>query len=159
MAESTLITLIKKYDELRETKERLAEETKQNNQELKDIQEKIVDQMIEDDIPSQGVGDYTYTPQIVTHYSFKSAEKLVEMGVDKIQVMRENGFGFLIKEEINQRSLESAMKGLPRAYRDPYTEGIPEEVEAILNTYDEFKVSRRKASGKGLKEAKKSKGE
>jgi single-stranded DNA-specific DHH superfamily exonuclease len=155
MAESTLITLIKKYDELRETKERLAEETKQNNQELKDIQEKIVDQMIEDDIPSQGVGDYTYTPQIVTHYSFKSAEKLVEMGVDKIQVMRENGFGFLIKEEINQRSLESTMKDLVKNEE----EGIPEEVEAILNTYDEFKVSRRKASGKGLKEAKKSKGE
>ncbi len=155
MAESTLITLIKKYDELRETKERLAEETKQNNRELKDIQEKIVDQMIEDDIPSQGVGDYTYTPQIVTHYSFKSAEKLVEMGVDKIQVMRENGFGFLIKEEINQRSLESTMKDLVKNEE----EGIPEEVEAILNTYDEFKVSRRKTSGKGLKEAKKSKGE
>ena len=154
MAESALIQLIRRYDELREEKERLAEETKKNNQEYKEIQEKIVDQMLEDDVPSQGLGDYTYTPQTITHYSFKSAEKLAEMGVDKIQVMRENGFDFLIKEEINQRTLESTMKGLMN------DEGyIPEEVEAILSSYDEFRVQRRKASGKGLREAKKSKGE
>ena len=57
---SRLIELIEKYEELREKKEKLANETKANNEAFKQIQEDIVEQMVEDDIPSQGLGDYTY---------------------------------------------------------------------------------------------------
>jgi len=146
---SRLVELIEKYEKLREKKERLADETKANNEAFRQIQEDIVEQMVEDDIPSQGLGDYTYTPQTVTHYSFISEEKLAEAGKDKFAVMRENGFGFLVKETVNQRSMESAFK--ERLEND---EGLPDDVAAIVSSYEELKVTRRKAAGSGLKKAK-----
>lgn len=147
---SRLIELIDKYEELREKKEKLANETKANNEAFKQIQEDIVEQMVEDDIPSQSLGDYTYTPQTVIHYSFISEEKLAEAGTDKMEVMRENGFDFLIKETINQRSMESAFK--ERLEND---EELPEDVLAIISQYEELKVNRRKVSSSALKKAKK----
>lgn len=147
---SRLIELIEKYEELREKKEKLANETKANNEAFKQIQEDIIEQMVEDDIPSQGLGDYTYTPQTVTHYSFISEKKLAEAGTDKMEVMRENGFDFLIKETINQRSMESAFK--ERLEND---EELPEDVLAIISQYEELKVNRRKVSSSALKKAKK----
>jgi len=148
-AKSRLVELIEKYEELREKKEKLADETKANNESLKQIQEDIVEQMVEDDIPSQGLGDYMYSPQTVTHYSFISEEKLAAAGRDKFNIMRENGFGFLVKETINQRSMEAAFK--ERLEND---EELPEDVAAIVSTYDELRVTRRKATKSGLKKAK-----
>ncbi len=147
---SKLLRLIESYEELRELKDDLASWTKENNQDFKDVQEEIVEQMVEDDVPSQGYKGFTYTPQTVTHYSFISEEKLAEAGTDKMEVMRENGFDFLIKETINQRSMESAFK--ERLEND---EELPEDVLAIISQYEELKVNRRKASSPALKKAKK----
>ena len=69
---SALIGLIERYEELRALKDELSEATKEINEEYKKIQEEIVEQMVDDDIPSQGYGDYSYSPQTVTHYSFIS---------------------------------------------------------------------------------------
>lgn len=137
---SKLITLIEKYEELRACKEELAEATKDINEELKKVQEEMVEQMVEEDVPSQGYGSYNYFPQTVRHYSFKSEELLSAEGKDKMAVMRENGYGFLIKESIAQRSLETVMKEAAES-----EEGIPEEVESILHTYEELKIVRRKS--------------
>lgn len=153
MANNELIELIKEYEEIRNRKDRLAEETKQNNKAYKEIQEKIVEVMAEEDIPMQGLGSYNYYPQTVTHYSFLSEEKIamaLPLGKDKFDVMRENGFGFLIKETINQRSMDTAF----REYLAENDDELPEDIEEIVSTYDEFKVSRRKATGDGLKKAK-----
>lgn len=138
-AKSKLIELIEKYEELLALKEELADSTKEINEELKKIQEEIVEQMVEDDVPSQGYGDYNYSPQTVTHYSFKSEETLSESKIDKMAVMRENGYDYLIKETINQRSLESAMKEAAESEN-----GIPADVAEIISSYDELKVVRRK---------------
>lgn len=136
---SVLIGLIERYEELRTLKEELAEATKDINEEFKKIQEEIVEQMVDDDIPSQGFGDYSYSPQIATHYSFISEELLAEKGIDKMAVMRENGYDFLIREAINQRSLESAMKEAAAE-----EDGIPEDILEIVKSYNELKVVRRK---------------
>ena len=85
---SRLIELIEKYEELRALKEELADSTKEINEEYKKVQEEIVEQMVDDDIPSQGYGDYNYSPQTLTHYSFKSEETLLADGIDKMKVMR-----------------------------------------------------------------------
>lgn len=148
--ESRLIELIEKYEELRALKEELANSTKEINEEFKKVQEEIVEQMVDDDIPSQGYGDYNYSPQIVPHYSFISEEKLAENKIDKIEVMRENGFDYLIKETINQRSLESAMKEAAAS-----DDGIPPEIEEIVSSYDELKVNRRKTRKGTMNTAKK----
>lgn len=135
---SALIGLIERYEELRALKDELSEATKEINEEYKKIQEEIVEQMVDDDIPSQGYGDYSYSPQTVTHYSFISEESLAEKGIDKMAVMHENGYDFLIKEAINQRSLESALKEAASE------EGIPDDVAEIVKSYEELKVIRRK---------------
>lgn len=147
---SKLITLIEKYEELRACKEELADATKEVNEELKKVQEEMVEQMVEEDVPSQGYGPYNYSPQTVQHYSFKSEDLLSAEGKDKMNIMRENGYGFLIKESIAQRSLESVMKEAAES-----EEGIPEEVEAILNTYEELKIIRRKSRKGTLASARK----
>ncbi len=147
---SRLIELIEKYEELRALKEKLSDSTKEVNEEYKKVQEEIVEQMVDDDIPSQGYGDYNYSPQTVTHYSFISEEKLAEMGADKMKIMRENGYDFLIKESINQRSLESALKEAAAS-----DDGIPSEIEEIVNSYDELKVNRRKTRKGTMNTAKK----
>ena len=136
---SALIGLIERYEELRALKDELSEATKEINEEYKKIQEEIVEQMVDDDIPSQGYGDYSYSPQTVTHYSFISEESLAEKGIDKMAVMHENGYDFLIKEAINQRSLESALKEAAAS-----DEGIPDDVAEIVKSYEELKVIRRK---------------
>ena len=84
---SALIGLIERYEELRALKDELSEATKEINEEYKKIQEEIVEQMVDDDIPSQGYGDYSYSPQTVTHYSFISEESLAEKGIDKMEFM------------------------------------------------------------------------
>ena len=136
---SALIGLIERYEELRALKDELSEATKEINEEYKKIQEEIVEQMVDDDIPSQGYGDYSYSPQTVTHYSFISEESLAEKGIDKMAVMHENGYDFLIKEAINQRSLESARKEAAAS-----EEGIPDDVAEIVKSYEELQVIRRK---------------
>lgn len=150
MAEG-LIALIEKYEEIRARKDELAEETKKNNQEFKEIQERIVEQMVEDDIPMMGYGNYNYYPQTVTHYSFLSEDKLAENGVtDKFDAIRSAGLDFLIKETINQRSMESAFKEIVE------NEGeLPEDLQILVSEYEEIKINRRKASGSALKKAQK----
>lgn len=147
---SRLIELLEKYEELRECKEALADATKEVNEEYKRVQEEIVEQMVEDDVPSQGYGAYNYSPQTVTHYSFRSEEQLAAQGKDKMAIMRENGYGFLIKESINQRSLESAIKEAADS-----DEGIPEDVAAILSSYEELKIIRRKSRKGAMDSARK----
>lgn len=149
MENSYLIALIEKYEEIRETKEQLAEAVKEVNEAYAEIQEKMVEEMVEADVPRQGYGGFTYSPQTVTHYSFKAEEELAEMGKDKIAVLKENGFGDLVKETVNQKSLESRMRGEAKL-----EEGIPDEVQDILRSYDELKILRRKTTGKQLDDAK-----
>jgi len=86
----------------------------------------------------------------VTHYSFISEEKLAEAEIDKMEIMKANGFDFLIKETISQKSMESAFKE-----RLGNGEELPEDVLAIISQYEELKVTRRKASNSALKKAKK----
>lgn len=144
-----LITLIQKYEEIRETKEQISEAEKEVNEAFKEIQEQIVEAMVEADVPKQGYGGFTYSPQTVVHYSFRAEDELNEEGKDKIAILKANGFGDLVKETVNQRSLESRMRGEAKL-----EDGIPDEVSDILKTYDELKILRRKTTGKTLDDAK-----
>ena len=77
-------------------------------------------------------------------------------GLDKIEILKENGFGEIVKETVDWRTLNSTMKEVAES-----DEGIPDEVREILNVYDEIIVSRtKKASDKQdkLKEAFKRRG-
>ena len=66
--------------------------------------------MIDEDIPSQGYGDYIYSLQDKVKYSKRGEAYLQERGLDFFEVLREQGLGELIKETVNAGSLQSAMK-------------------------------------------------
>lgn len=147
-----IIPLIQEYEKLRERKDELAEEVKENNAAFKKIQEDICTAMVEEDIPKQGYNGFTYSPQTVTHYSFVTQEKLQEMNADKIEILKGNeDFRTLIKEEVNAKSFDSFCRNYIKD--DPDGE-LPEDIAAIVSTYDELKINRRAAETKAMKAAK-----
>lgn len=153
---NVLNDLAAEFERLRARKEELEEQTKANNKALREIQEKIIDEMIDQDMPSvtiftEGYGAFTYTPQVKTKYSLVGEEKATAAGFDRFDVLRENGFDFLIRETVNAQSFNSAItEYLGKTPEDE----VPEDMQAIISSYDESKVGRVKASKKALEKLK-----
>lgn len=143
----TLQELIGQYEEHRTLKAELEDQVKANNAALVELEEQIADYMIEEDTPQIAVGGYSYSLKQETKYNFKGADKLAAAGLDKFDVLRENGFDFLIKETVDPRTLNSTMKEQAGT-----EEGIPDEVMEILSTFDVIGINRRKATSRVKKE-------
>ena len=143
----TLQELIGQYEEHRTLKAELEDQVKANNVALAELEEQIADYMIEEDTPQIAVGGYSYSLKQETKYNFKGADKLAAAGLDKFDVLRENGFDFLIKETVDPRTLNSTMKEQAGT-----EEGIPDEVMEILSTFDVIGINRRKATSRVKKE-------
>lgn len=145
----TLQELIGQYEEHRTLKAELEDQVKANNAALAELEEQIADYMIEEDTPQIAVGGYSYSLKQETKYNFKGADKLAAAGLDKFDVLRENGFDFLIKETVDPRTLNSTMKEQANT-----EEGIPDEVMEILSTFDVIGINRRKATNRVKREGK-----
>ena len=143
----TLQELIGQYEEHRTLKAELEDQVKAKNAPLAELEEQIADYMIEEDTPQIAVGGYSYSLKQETKYNFKGADKLAAAGLDKFDVLRENGFDFLIKETVDPRTLNSTMKEQANT-----EEGIPDEVMEILSTFDVIGINRRKATSRVKKE-------
>ena len=143
----TLQELIGQYEEHRTLKAELEDQVKANNAALAELEEQIADYMIEEDTPQIAVGGYSYSLKQETKYNFKGADKLAAAGLDKFDVLRENGFDLLIKETVDPRTLNSTMKEQANT-----EEGIPDEVMEILSTFDVIGINRRKATSRVKKE-------
>ena len=106
--------------------------------------------MIDEDIPSQGYGDYVYSLQDKIKYSKRGEAELQEKGLDFFEVLREQGFGDIIKETVNANTLQSTMK----AVADENDGELPPELDEIVSSYEMTDISRRKSTNKALKRAK-----
>lgn len=107
--------------------------------------------MVDEEKPDTTVDGFKYSLQEKTRYSKISEEKLMEKGLVFFDVLREQGFGHLITERVDPRTLDSAMNNLT-AENDGE---LPEELAEVLSVYSELKVSKRKANTKALSRAKK----
>lgn len=145
-----LRSLVSMYEDARAKKEELEATLKEANKALQEAETALSDEMLEEDTPSITIGEYTYSFKNETKYNFVSAEKLAEMGADKFQVLRDNGFGFLITERVDSRTLSSTMKEVAES-----DEGIPEEIDSILSKFEVQGVGRRKATAKAMAKARK----
>lgn len=150
---SDLNSMVAEFERLRERKEKLEQETKDNNAALKKIQDKIIEAMVDMDMPSvtidtEGYGAYTYTPQATTKYSLIGEERAQAAGIDRFRVLRENGFDYLIKEAVNANSFSAAIKD----YIGHLGEGdeVPDDLAAVFTAYDDVKIGRTKANKKTL---------
>ncbi len=151
MAQGKVKELIDQYEEIRERKERLAKEKAAAEEEYKQIQIDLaaaITEIGEDSATNEG---FVYSPKVQGKYSFRAQEDLEAEGLDKIAVLKENGFGEIVKETVDWRTLNSTMREVAES-----DDGIPEDVLGILNVYDEIIVSRTKKDTKKqdkLKEA------
>jgi hypothetical protein len=153
MAElSILDQKVREYKELLDRKDELAEQTKANNEELKNMEQTIAQMMVDEEKPNTTVDGFTYSLQQKTMYSKKSEEALAEAGIVFFDVLREQGLGDIIVERVDSRTLQSTMKALVDEQGE-----LPEELAECLNVYEQLGIGKRKANTKALDRAKKNK--
>lgn len=145
-----LTEMLAQYEVLLDKKEQLAQDTKDNNAAIDKLKAEIAETMIDEDIPSQGYGDYVYSLQDKIKYSKRGEAELQEKGLDFFEVLREQGFGDIIKETVNANTLQSTMK----AVADENDGELPPELDEIVSSYEMTDISRRKSTNKALKRAK-----
>lgn len=145
-----LTEMLAQYEVLLDKKEQLAQDTKDNNTAIEKLKAEIAETMIDEDIPSQGYGDYVYSLQDKIKYSKRGEAELQEKGLDFFEVLREQGFGYIIKETVNANTLQSTMK----AVADENDGELPPELDEIVSSYEMTDISRRKSTNKALKRAK-----
>ena len=95
---TTLDDKVRAFKVLLDKKDELAEQTKANNEELKNLEQEIAQQMVDEEKPDTTVDGFKYSLQEKTRYSKISEEKLMEKGLVFFDVLREQGFGHLITE-------------------------------------------------------------
>lgn len=134
--------LIAKYSELLNRKDELKAATKENNEAIQKMSEELSDKMVEEEIPSMAYKGYNYSLSSKTRYSKLGDEKLQAKGLDFYQVLRDQNLGYLIHEEVNANSLNSAMK--TAAIQNDGE--LPKILSEIVSQFDYTEVSRRKIS-------------
>ena len=145
-----LTEMLAQYEVLLDKKDQLTQDTKDNNAAIDKLKAEIAETMIDEDIPSQGYGDYVYSLQDKIKYSKRGEAELQEKGLDFFEVLREQGFGDIIKETVNANTLQSTMK----AVADENDGELPPELDEIVSSYEMTDISRRKSTNKALKRAK-----
>jgi hypothetical protein len=146
----TLDDKVRAYKELLDKKDELAEQTKENNKKLDELEQEIAQQMVDEEKPDTTVDGFKYSLQEKTIYSKVGEDKLMELGLNFFEVLREEGFGDLIVERVDSRTLNSAMNNLVEEIGE-----LPEGLAECLSVYSQLKVSKRKANTKALSRAKK----
>lgn len=86
-----LTEMLGQYEELLDKKDQLAKDTKDNNAAIDKLKAEIAEMMIDEDIPSQGYGDYVYSLQDKVKYSKRGEAYLQERGLDFFEVLRGAG--------------------------------------------------------------------
>lgn len=135
----TLLDMVKGYQTLLETKERLAAETKENNAAIEAAKAQIAQQMVDDDCPKISTGGYTFFLQNKTSYTKRSEEELTESGADYFGVLREEGLGDIIVETVNARTLQATVS----AYVEEHGE-LSENLATVIKSYEYQDIMRRK---------------
>lgn len=144
-----LVDMVNEYQELLVKKEFLEKAVEENNELIKAKKQEIVQQMIDDDCPRISVGEYMFSLQVKNQFSKKAEAYLEAQGLNFFDVLREQGLGDLIKETVNQRSLQSAMKELVEQNGE-----LPAELAEVISQYDQTDILRRKQTSSALKKAK-----
>ena len=144
-----LVDMVNEYQELLVKKESLEKAVEENNELIKAKKQEIVQQMIDDDCPRISVGEYMFSLQVKNQFSKKAEAYLEAQGLNFFDVLRERGFGDLIKETVSPRSLQSAMKELVEQNGE-----LPAELAEVISQYDQTDILRRKQTSSALKKAK-----
>ena len=138
--------LFKKIDQLKaalDRKDELKQQTTDNNAEIAALKDQLANMMIEAECPSISRNGFKYTLMEKVCYSKKSEEALQEAGIDFHAALRSAGFGDLIVETVNSKSLQSSLAN----YVDEH-DALPEQLAPAINVYETFDIQKRKETKK-----------
>ena len=124
--------LLEIRDELNRMEERRKELTALEEQ----IEQQLFDLMMTEEVEKFTRAGRTFRPEIKTYASIKA-----ECKEAAFRWLKENGYGDLVKEQVNTQSLTSLYKEL-----DDNGE-LPEEFTSMLNIYQKQKVAIRRGRG------------
>lgn len=134
-----ILELTDMLNEALSLKEELADRTKANNKHIEELKRELADRMIDTEMTSISRCGYKFTLQEKTCYSKKSEADLQAAGINFHDALRAAGFGELIVETVNSRSLQSSLAN----YVDENDE-LPEVLAPAINTYEMTDIARRK---------------
>lgn len=144
-----ILKLIDDYKELLDTKDQLADQTKENNKKIQEARDALAKAMIDAEMPKVSRNGFLYSLQDKTKYSKKACDN-----EEFFSVLEENGLGDLIKRTVDTQTLNSAM-----AAEAEENDGIlPEKYEDYINVYQFYDIAKRKETNKTAKKAKAKKG-
>lgn len=131
-----LKNLIERYEALLDRKEALAAETTENNKAIEEARKNLADAMIDAEMDKVVSNGYAYTLSEKMCFTKKG-------GVDEelFDTLRDDGLGDLIKETVNTRSLQAALKDMTERNGDD----LPEQYRDLVTVYTYNDVSRRKS--------------
>ncbi len=137
--DNTIFSYIDTYKDLLDRKAELADADKQNNKKIDEIKKALVQAMIDEECTKISRNGFVYGLQAKTKYNKRSEEYLFENGIDFFETLREEGFGGLIKETVDSRSLSAALNN----YVEENGELSP-ELESIVSVYEFYDISKKK---------------
>ena len=124
------------YEALLDRKEELDRQTKENNAAIEAARRELADAMIDAEMEKVTSNGYSYSLGEKLCFSKKG-------GVDEelFEVLRDDGLGDLIKETVNTRTLQTALKDLTEKNDGE----LPEQYSSLINVYRYMDVYRRRS--------------
>ena len=104
-----LLEKIDAYKELLDRKDALKEATTDNNKAIEELKKEIAQLMIDEECPTISRNGFKYSLQEKTMYSKKAEETLLAEGLEFLEVLRSEGYGELIVETVNARTLPNSL--------------------------------------------------
>lgn len=139
---SNLSELCIELQELREGKDELEDRLDKQKKAIRTKMDEIIEAMIDADTPEIIVGEHDFAVKTTTHYSKLGDDRLAASGIEFFEVLRNSGLGYLIKETVNTKSMETAFRNAANE-----NNGIlPDELAAVCTQYDISEISVTKAS-------------
>lgn len=135
LRQQTVFDLADELRFLKERKEGLAAEVKENNESIKVCEERLAEMMINEELTRFNRGGLTFYVTIQLHASAVAGQQEALYAV-----LREQGAESLIKETVNANSLKSWVK----EQREQNDDELPEYLEGLVNVYERTIAGMRK---------------
>ena len=135
-----IFTLGDRLRALKERKAKLEEATKANNAEIEEVNQRMVDLMVNDELQSFARNGKLF---YLTTKIYASA--VPERKSELFSYLKTNGFGDMVQEQVNAQTLAAWVR---EQIADTEDEQLPEGVRELVNVHPKTLVAIKKA-GKG----------
>ncbi len=135
--ETELFELADKLKEAKDRKKKLEDDTKANNALIEELDRQLSDAMVEQELEKFSRNGSTFYLK-TSLYASAPADRKTEL----FQVLKQNGYGSLVVETVNARTLSSFVKEQKEANEDK----IPQWLADVVSTYEKTTVGVRKGN-------------